>query len=197
MPILETILSPLVRNHQARNAMKCKYCLIRNEGELMPSSFVYVIWVGSSLRESECLALVECYCNDIGWYFKKWSLDVDSELMKRTKTIRLDGTKLVTPYQMISLTINQCFDAILDDAWESIEASRVMSPQEKFLRFRHDPKFLMAYNQSKRNTPRQPSRSKYLSRRRSRAFYDLVPSLLFAIALFILDAIVSNIFGWL
>lgn len=175
--------------------MKCKYCLIKTDDELRPGSFVYVVWVGSSLRESSLLALVESFCNDVGWFFQKWSPDVDSELLRRTKTTRVDGTRSASPYSMIQLTINQCYDAILCDAWSAIERNYVMSPQEKFLRFRHDPAYLMAYHNKQRNTPRQPSRRKYLSRRNQRAFYDLVPCLIFAVALFILDAIITHIFN--
>ena len=172
--------------------MKRKYCLVRLNGDLGVGSFVYVIWVGSSLRESTLLALVEEFCKDCGWYFKRWSREVDSALELRTKISRSDGTRCVKPYQMISLSIRQCYDAIIDDSWASIEANHTMSPQETFMRFRLHPDFLRAMNVKQRTTSCPPSRRKYLSPRKSRAFYELTPAIVVIVLLIVLDQLVST-----
>ena len=172
--------------------MKRKYCLIRNDGDLNPSSFVYVVWVGSSLRESTLKTLVEEFCKDCGWYFKQWSPTVDSVLEKRAKLTRADGTRCVPPFSMMSLTIQECFDTIVDDSWATLEAKHTMTPQEKFMRFRRDPLFLMAMNAKKRITSCSPSKRKYLSPRKSRAFYELTPAVVAIILLIVLDQLVST-----
>lgn len=192
MLIRERSWMPLVRNHLIRKDMKRKYCLVRLNGDLGVGSFVYVIWVGSSLRESTLLALVEEFCKDCGWYFKRWSREVDSALELRSKISRSDGTRCVKPYQMISLSIRECYEAIIDDSWASIEANHTMSPQETFMRFRLHPDFLRAMNVKQRTTSCPPSRRKYLSPRKSRAFYELTPAIVAIVLLIVLDQLVST-----
>lgn len=176
--------------------MKSKFCLIRTDAPLDEKAFVYVIWVGSTDNDFIKLGLVEAFCKDCGWYFKKWSATVDSALEKRTKYARLDGNKTATPYQFISLSISECYQAIVDDSFSSIEKRHVMTPQEKFMRFRNDPLFLLSYHHKKCITMCPPSTSKTFCRRKGHAFYDLPMSLGFIVLLFILDAIVSRIIGW-
>lgn len=184
---------PLSRNHLILTDMKRKYCLVRTNGELSVNSFVYVVWAGSSLRESVTLTLVEEFCKDCGWYFKRWSPEVDTALMIRSKLVRVDGSRGVTPYQMISMSIQQCYDTIIDDSWLALEASHVMTPQETFWRFRNVPDFLKAYNARGRNTTCPPYRRKYLSRRNTGAFYGLCKPVAIIVFLIVLDAIVSDI----
>lgn len=172
--------------------MKRKYCLIRTDGDLCVGSFVYVVWVGSSLRELEKLALVEEFCKDVGWYFKQWSQTVDSALELRSKAIRVDGNPLAKPYTMHRLTIHECYDAIIDDSWASIERNHVMSPFEKFMRFRHDPSYLISFHKSQCNTTCSPSRRKYLSHSRRESVSDFVSGCALVAVLIMLDAFVSN-----
>lgn len=175
--------------------MKRKYCLIRNAGELKPDSIVYQIWVGSSLRDSTFLALVQEFCKDVGWYFELWSLEVDSQLSQRTKCRSLCGDRITTPYAMISLSIQQCYDAVVDDSFDYLEAHRVMTPQETRQRFSQAPAMLRLLNRKTCDTPCPPHRCKYLSRRRQYGFYDVAPTIALAILIFVLDAIVTKIFG--
>lgn len=184
---------PLSRNHLILTDMKRKYCLVRTNGELSVNSFVYVVWAGSSLRESVTLTLVEEFCKDCGWYFKRWSDEVDTALMLRSKLARVDGSRGVTPYQMISMSIQQCYDTIIDDSWIKLEASHVMTPQETFWRFRNVPEFLKTFNAGRCNTSCPPYRRKYLSHRHSGAFYGLCRPIAIIVLLIVLDAFVSDI----
>lgn len=172
--------------------MKCKYCLIRCEGELDVSSVVYVVWVGSSLRESCLLPLVEEFCKDCGWYFKRWSTTVDSALELRTKMSRVDGNRTATPYRMQSVSLETIYQTIIDDSWASLERSFVMTPQEKFMRFRNDPHFIMAMNSSKRITPCSPSKSKYLSLRKRCERHPLATAVAGIVLIILADTIVST-----
>ena len=172
--------------------MKRKYCLVRNQGDLDVGSFVYVVWVGSSLRESVLYTLVEEYCKDCGWYFKRWSPTVDSALDLRCKFSRLDGNRLAKPYQMISLNIRQCYQTIIDDAWHELEANRVMTPFEKYLRFRQHPDFLRALNHEKCTTLCPPSRRKYLSPEKWTDGTKAACGFILLVVLIMVDAIVSN-----
>lgn len=172
--------------------MKRKYCLVRLHGELGVNDTVFVVWVGSSLRESAKLALVEEYCKDVGWYFKRWSSQVDSALEQRSKLLRVDRTRNVTPYRMIQLNIDECYQTIIDDSWAKIEATTPMTKQEIHMRFRLDPRYLMAYNSKQRNTTCPPYPRKYLSHRNQNAFYGLALPCALIVLLIVLDAIVSN-----
>lgn len=192
MLILEVVCSPPVRHHLIYVDMKRKYCLVRLNGDLLPSSFVYVVWVGSSLRESTKLALVEEFCKDCGWYFKQWSPLVDSALEKRKKFLRVDGNRTAPALTFHSLNIDQCYDAIIDDSWATIEANHVMTPQEKFMRFRNDPSFLLSFHRKQCNTSCSPSERKYLSHRKRESVSQLVCAIGLGFVLFLLDAFVSN-----
>ena len=175
--------------------MKEKYCLVRTDAPLGVNSFVYQVWVGSTDPELQKLLLVQEYCKDVGWYFKKWSWKVDSALEKRSKLTRVDGTRCVTPYRMISINIKDCYQHIIDDSFSALESRSVMTPQEKEWRFRYNPAFLLRKHAQKRNTPCPPQRRKYLSHGQGKGFYDVGLTLTLAILLLILDAIVTKIFG--
>ena len=172
--------------------MKRKYCLVRHGGDLDCNSFVYVVWVGSSLRESMCLALVEEFCKDIGWYFKRWSPAVDSALKIRTKLIRLDGTLSCSPYQMIDLSIKECYQTIIDDSWASLESRHTMTPQETRMRFGHTPRYLLNFHRKSCITSCPPSGRKYLSHGKSKAFYELTPYVAGIVLLIVLDELIST-----
>lgn len=172
--------------------MKCKYCLIRCEGELGVSSVVYVVWVGSSLRESCLLPLVEEFCKDCGWYFKRWSAQVDSALELRTKMSRVDGNRTAPPYRMLSVNLATIYQTIIDDSWATLERSFVMTPQEKFMRFRNDPDYVMSMNSSKRITPCSPSKSKYLSLRKRCERHPLATAIAGIVLLILADTFVST-----
>lgn len=171
--------------------MRRKYCLVRTDGELNASSVVYVVWVGSSLRESFYLPLVEEFCKDCGWYFKMWSATVDSALELRTKLTRVDGNRTAPPYRMLSVNLTTIYQTIIDDSWSALERSIVMTPQEKYMRFRNDPHFLMAMNNSKRITPCSPYKSKYLSLRKGCERHPLATAIAGIALLIIADSLVS------
>ena len=174
--------------------MKRKFCLVRTRGCLRPDDCVFVVWVGSSLRESAFLSLVEEYCKDVGWYFKLWSAEVDSRLEEWSKQWRRVDGQIVRPYTMMAITINVCYQTIIDDTWCELINHRVMSPQETFLRFRSDPEYLRRLHARKRNTTCQPYRRKYLSQQNQPGFYNVGACLTLALFLLILDAIVTHIF---
>ena len=177
--------------------MKHKYCLIRLDGDRSITPFVYVVWVGSSLRESMSLALVEEFCKDCGWYFKQWSATVDSALDLRFKKIRLDGNATAKPYQMIQLSIQQCYQTIIDDSFATLEANYTMSQFELWQRFRNTIQYHTAMNHKLRTTPCPPSKRKYLSRRSRHQSVNVALNLMAILLLLVLDAIVTNIFNLL
>lgn len=177
--------------------MKRKYCLIRNDGDLSPSKFIFVVWVGSSLRESTLLALVEEFCKDCGWYFKRWSATVDSAIEKRCRLIKADGNKTAPPFTMMDIGIEKCYRTIIDDSWIQLEKSFAMSKQETFMRFRYNPLFLLRYHRRNCITQCSPSERKYLSRRQRDVISGFAVPMVVIVFLIVLDSIVSNIISTL
>lgn len=172
--------------------MKHKYCLVRTEGNLSPHDFVYVVWVGSSLRESTLLALVEEFCKDVGWYFKRWSATVDSALENRSKMFKSVTAVAARPYQTIAIDIEQCYQTIIDDAWFNLEANHTESQFGLWLRFRNTIAYHSAMNRRKCITKCPPSRRKNLSHKHSRGFYEMAAPMAFIVLLVVLDALVSR-----
>lgn len=175
--------------------MKRKYCLIRGDGQLKPGDFVYIIWVGSSLREFMKYTLVENFCEDTGWYFELWSPAVDSELKRRASRFTSDGNQAAKPYRLISLSVTECYQTIIDDSWAEVERNAYMTPQETRLRFGHTTAYLLNLHKSNCITMRQPSRRKYLSQRHGTGFYNVVGGIALALILIMLDACISYIFN--
>lgn len=193
MLIRLTILAPSVRNHLFLLDMKRKYCLIRNDGDPSPSRFIIVVWVGSSLRETTMLALVEEFCKDCGWYFKRWSSTVDSAIMNRSRLIRTDGNKTAPAFSMIQLGIEQCYQTIIDDSWIALEKSFVMSPQETMLRHRFNPLYLLRHHRRNCHTSCSPSRRKYLSQGQRDVISGFAVPMVAIVVLILVDAFVSQI----
>lgn len=173
--------------------MRTKFCLVRECGSLGVDSFVYVVWVGSSVRDSVKLGLVQEFCKDVGWYFKKWSPLVDSSLENRTRLIRSCGDPTVKPFRFLSISIAECYQTILDDSWAELHAKAEMSPQEIRHRFHHTIAYNLRQNLRNCNTSCPPSVRKYLSRRHQPGFYNVVGGVTLAILIFILDAIITPI----
>lgn len=171
--------------------MKRKFCLVREPGTLNCGSTVYVVWVGSSLRESTYFSLVQEFCKDLGWYFKQWSDEVDSALELRARYSRVDGTQGVSPLRFISISIWVCYQTIIDDSWAKLDAQSMMSHHERVFRFRRDPDNLFQLHHISRDTLRQPIKRKHLSHTYKAGLHHVSALCLGAAMLFILDAIVS------
>lgn len=113
-------------------------------------------------------------------------------LERRTHYSRVDGTRCVPVYQSISINIEKCYQTIIDDSWNSLEANRTMTPQETFMRFRRDPQFLQSFNRKNRITTCSPSRRKNLSSARLASWYDLTAPIAIIVIIMVLDSLVSN-----
>lgn len=175
--------------------MKRKFCLIRTDGCLNVGDVVYQVWAGSSLRESAQFALVEEYCKDVGWYFHLWSAKVDSALALRTKMQSVDGCKTARPYRMISISISECYHTIIDDSWSTLLDNHPMTQAEIRDRLRLNPIYLLNFNAKSCNTSCPPSFRKYLSHRFRSEHVKAGIGVVGIIAIFIIDLIVTKLFG--
>lgn len=173
--------------------MKSKYCFLRSSGLNSPEDFVYVVWVGSSLRELTLKSLVEEYARDCGLYFKRWSPEVDSYIDKAQSRYQTNANGLGFTFRTISVSIKELSNLIVDDSFGALEKAYTMSESEKWCRFRNSIEYVTAINHSNVIQHASPSLRQYLSRGKRRAYYDLAPTLVFAILIFLLDALVTHI----
>ena len=173
--------------------MKSKYCFLRSSGLNSPKDFVYVVWVGSSLRELAIKSLVEEYAKDCGLYFKRWSPQVDSDIDKAGSKYRSDANGLGFAFRSISISIQELSNLIVDDSFDAMEKAYTMSQSEKWCRFRNSIEYVSALNRSFVIQNASPSPRKYLSLAKKSQRVRVVACFVGIVILFALDALVSHI----
>lgn len=173
--------------------MKSKYCFLRSSGLNCPEDFVYVVWVGSSLRELAIKSLVEEYAKDTGLYFKLWSPDVDSLIDKAKSRYQTDANGLGFAFRTISISIKELSNLIVDDSFGAIEKAYTMSESEKWCRFRNSIEYVSSVNHSNVIQNASPSLRKYLSLAKKSQKGKAVACFVGMMILFALDALVSNV----
>lgn len=173
--------------------MKSKYCFLRSSGLTSPDDFVYVVWVGSSLRELAIKSLVGEYARDCGLYFKMWSPQVDSDLDKAGSRFKTDANGLGFAFRSISVSIQELSNLIVDDSFDAMEKAYTMSQSEKWCRFRNSIEYVSALNHSFVIQNASPSPRKYLSLAKKSQRVRVVACFIGIVILFALDALVSHI----
>ena len=173
--------------------MKSKYCFLRSSGLSSPDDFVYVVWVGSSLRELAIKSLVEEYAKDCGLYFKRWSPQVDSDIDKAGSKWRSDANGLGFAFRSISISIQELSNLIVDDSFDAMERAYTMSQSEKWCRFRNTIEYVSALNRSIVIQYASPSPRKYLSLAKKSQRVRVVACFIAIVMIFALDALVSHI----
>lgn len=176
--------------------MKSKYCFLRDVGHLVPGSFVYHIWVGSSLREFAKLKLVEEFCRDNGIYFEKWSDQVNSFLSEKAKRFQDNGNVFCSCFASASISISELYSMLIDDSFDAFEANQVATPFEVWMRCHNVPEYIARMNHTKVIQHASPSRSKNLSLKQKGELVQAVACMIGVLILFMLDALVSNLMNW-
>lgn len=173
--------------------MKSKYCFLRSSGLSSPEDFIYIVWVGSSLRELAIKSLVEEYAKDAGLYFKVWSRDVDSDIDKAGSRYQTDANGLGFSFRTISITIKELSNLIVDDSFGALEKAYTMSESEKWCRFHNSIEYVAATNHSNVIQNASPSLRKYLSLAKKSQRVRVVACFVGMMILFALDALVSHV----
>lgn len=143
--------------------MKSKYCFIRNLTNLDVGSFIYQVWVGSSLRELTLLSKVEKQCESKGFYLRRWTCLVHSRLEKISAKFVKNGYAIACPFRSASITLSELSSMILDSSFDSFESSIEMTAAEKWYRYHHDIEFIKSQNRISVLQNAYPRRRKYLS----------------------------------
>lgn len=173
--------------------MKSKYCFLRSSGLSSPEDFVYVVWVGSSLRELAIKSLVEEYAKDTGLYFKRWSREVDSDIDKASSRYLTDANGLGFSFRSISISIQELSNLIVDDSFGALEKAYTMSASEKWCRFRNSIEYVSAINRSIVIQHASPSLRKYLSLAKKSQRVRVVACFVGVLMILALDALVSHV----
>ena len=143
--------------------MKSKYCFIRNLTNLDVGSFIFQVWVGSSLRELTLLSKVEKQCKSKGFYLERWTCLVHSRLEKISAKFVKNGYAIACPFRYASITLSELSSMILDNTFDSFESSIEMTAAEKWYRYHHDIEFIKSQNRISVLQNAYPRRRKYLS----------------------------------
>ena len=154
---------------------------------------MYVVWVGSSLRELAIKSLVEEYARDCGLYFKRWSPQVDSDIDKASSRYLTDANGLGFAFRSISISIQELSNLIVDDSFDAMKKAYTMSQSEKWCRFRNSIENVSALNHSFVIQNASPSPRKYLSLAKKSQRVRVVACFIGIVILFALDALVSHI----
>lgn len=176
--------------------MKSKYCFLRDSGNLVPGSFIYTVWVGSSLREFAKLRLVEEFCRDIGLYFRKWSEEVDSMIDEKQSRFRNNGNVFSSCFFWESVTISDLYRMLIDDSFDAFEAKHVATPFEVWRECHDEPEYIQRMNNLDVLRHANPSRSKNLSFSKRVERVQAVACFVGVLILILVDALVSHIFNF-
>lgn len=173
--------------------MKSKYCFIQTKGRIEPETFIYVVWVGSSLRESTKLALVEEYCKDQEFYFKRWSALVDSALDEVRRTIGQGAAGARFKFKMISVTISELYRLIIDDSFGILEKDYTENQQSIRFMFENTIRYHEAMNLQNVSQRANPLRRKNLSSKKLTEGKRFVACIIGIVGIITLDAIIYPI----
>ena len=143
--------------------MKSKYCFIRNLTNLDVGSFIFIVWVGSSLRELTQLSRVEEQCKSKGFYLERWTNLVNSRIEKISAKFVKNGYAIACPFRYASITLSELSSMILDNSFDSFESSIEMTAAEKWYRYHHDLDFIQSQNRISVLRHAYPHERKYLS----------------------------------
>ena len=145
--------------------MKRNYCFVRKVGHFDREDVVYHVSVGDSLKDGAQLALIQEYCKDCGFYFKRWSDGVDRTINLLSKRL-FPGTSFARLFlRSAQISIDDLYRMIIDDSFENFEKSLTVKPQWATLLTNISPTFHLLNSRKICNTPCHPPRRKYLSRR--------------------------------
>ena len=156
-------MPPSKRHHLTLWDMKSKYCFIRNIANLDVGNFIYLVWVGSSLRELTQLSRVEEQCKSKGFYLERWTNLVNSRIEKMSARFQKNGYAISCPFRYASITLSELSSMILDNSFESFESSIEMTAAEKWYRYHHDLDFIQSQNRISVLRHAYPHVRKYLS----------------------------------
>ena len=156
-------MPPLKRHHLTFWDMKSKICFIRNFANLDVGSFIYLVWVGSSLRELTLLSRVEEQCKSKGFYLERWSNLVHSRIEKISSRFVRNGYAIACPFRFASVSLTQLTNILREDSFKSFESSISMTAAEKWYRYHHDLDFIQSQNRISVLQNAYPRRRKYLS----------------------------------
>lgn len=176
--------------------MKCKYCFLRFGDQMRVGDFVYVVMVGSSIREFAKFKLIEEYAKDCGLYFRKWDDQVDSHIQRLSAKYKVNGNVIAFPYRSVTVSVSWLYRTILDDSFEAFERNLPLSHNEVVTNLFHHPSFIGYQHHQPCNTSCLSLNVKNLSfeKKVERVKVNLCAAGI--VLLVLVDAIISNLMGW-
>lgn len=167
---------------------------VRDIGKATTETVVYHVKVGTSSREQIKFELVRNYCKDCGLYFRQISDTSDRAVRNLEKRLFPDSRLFVSPLRRTTISIGDLYALIIDDSFDSYEASLCEKKATFIIKNLISPSFY-AKNQRKKITSSLPTHPrKYLKWRHEDDYYSFLIGSAMVIISFLVAAFLEGKF---
>lgn len=175
--------------------MKSIYYFCKDAEKFTCETVVFRVFIGTSKREQIRKSLLECYCADCGYFFRQRDEDSDFWLKKLSQDLRPDSKAPELYVKSASINVCTLYRLIIDGELSAYSAKICHTIGRHKILNLCDAKYFAEHIFSAKPSPRPELKRKYLSRRVLRESDKAIFAIVGIILLFVLDAIVSNVFG--
>lgn len=143
--------------------MKSYWYFVRKVSGFTPSDVVYKVAVGASMREAAKCELIKQYARDCAFYFNPVSQTSDKTIMTLASSLFTGSLFPMMYLRRADVSVNTLFDLIVDDGFDSFEAT-LTAPRSIFKTLSLlSPDFLWYHSHPHCITKSPTLRRKYLS----------------------------------
>lgn len=175
--------------------MKQKYALVRSVTKFNTDTVIFHLFVGSSSRDQIRKALIERFCDDMGFFFRIEDEDTSNLLEQRAHELRPESRFPLLWVKSASMGIERFYRELRDSNIECIEQRTMDEKGHQDLLHVLDAEYYFKKSRKTTNPSANQSQRKNLSQREKDERDLSIAMAVCLVALFILDIIVSNVFG--
>lgn len=144
--------------------MKKIYVFTRDSEKFTCETVVFKVFVGKSRREQVRASLLECFCNDMGYFWRIQDDDTDFWLESKAAEIRPSSEVPLLHVKEASVNVCTLYRLIMDGELEAYEANIPVSNSLYKVISICDSKYFAEHIFSAKPSPRPELKRKYLSR---------------------------------
>lgn len=175
--------------------MKSIYYFCTDAEKFTCETVVFRVFIGTSKREQIRKSLLESYCADCGYFFRQRDDDSDFWLKTLSRDLRPDSNAPELYVKSASINVCTLYRLIIDGELSAYSAKVCHTIGRHKILNLCDAKYFAEHIGSVSPTSAFSLRRKYLSHGMMRESDKAVFAIVGVLLLFILDAIVSNVFG--
>lgn len=144
--------------------MKKIYVFTRDSVKFTCETVVFRVFVGKSRREQVRASLLECFCNDMGYFWRIQDDDTDFWLETKAQEIRPSSEVPLLHVKRASVNVCTLYRLIMDGELEAYEANLPVTNSLYKVISICDAKYFAEHIFSAKPSPRPELSRKYLSR---------------------------------